>query len=327
MFVCLKARRETCRAFAIRGAALGRRRSIVMGSMARVPSWVRPIAFALILPLPASAALAGDSGATFRMVAVKDCATVGADAVCLGAPLVAGASTTALDVLGDIYPELGTDGKGGRFAGAEAVEAASDPDAGNPADRAIDVAGGDMAEIAVIDGAQSAYAAVVSNGVVAVAQIKPTYQPLGRLFAATDPGGPTNGYRLLLAAPESPVVVTSSSHFNSQERYEALHILGVVGNALVDLYDGPYLYSLSEASDGCALQSHDETISDLKIQKKVHHGLADIGITVDYVASCTNGDVRRQSRKKSFAIRLGYDGARYDGDTSSLDDFNSSFTE
>lgn len=288
---------------------------------------MRPIAFALLLPLPTGAVFAGDSGATFRMVAAKDCATVGADAVCLGAPLVAGTSTTALEVLGDIYPGLGTDGKGSRFAGADAVEAASDPDVGNPADRAVDVAGSDLAEIAVIDGAKSAYAAVVSNGVVAVAQIKPAYKPLGRLFVATDPGGPTNGYRFLLAAPESPVVVTNSSHFNSQERYEALHVVGVVGSALVDLYDGPYLYSLSEASDGCELQGHDETISDLKIQKKVHHGLADIAIIVDYVASCSNGDARRQTKKKSFPMRLSYDGTRYDGDTSTLDDFNSSFTE
>ncbi len=298
-----------------------------MGLMARVPSWVRPIAFALILPLPTGAALAGDGGATFRMVAIKDCTTVGEDAVCLGAPLVAGVATNALDVLGDIYPGLGADGKGGRFAGADAVEAASDPDAGNPADRVVDIAGEDMAEIAVIDGTQSAYAAAVSAGVVAVAQIKPAYKPLGRLFVASDPGGPTDGYRFLLAAPESPVVVTDSSHFNSQERYEALHIVGVVGNALVDLYDGPYLYSLSEASDGCELQGHDETISDLKTQKKVHHGLADIGITVDYVASCTNADANRQTKKKSFPIRLSYDGTRYDGDTSALDDFNSSFTE
>lgn len=299
----------------------------MMAKRLQAPSGRWTIVVALALPFLVGGAFAGGNGATFRMVAAKDCGTVGADAACLGAPLVAGSATTALDVLGEVYPGLGADGKGARFAGAEAVDAASDPDAGKPADRVVDLSGGDMADIALIEGEQSAYAAVVSNGVVAVAQIKPSYKPLGRLFVATDPGGLTSGYRLLLAAPENPVVVTNSSHFNSQERYEALHIVGVVGNALVDLYDGPYLYSISEASDGCEILGHEETISDLKIQKKIHHGLADIGITVDYVASCSNGDARRQTKKKSFPMRLTYDGTRYDGNTSSLDDFNSSFTE
>lgn len=291
------------------------------------PTWAWLTTLALAIPFLTTAAHAASNGVTFRTITVKDCTAVGPETACLTAPLATGSSTTALDVLRDIFPGLGTDGTGGRFAGAEAVEAASDPDTGTAADRAVNIGAGDTAEIAVIDAEEATYAAVVSAGTVAVAEVKPAYRPLGRFLVATDPGGPTDGYRLLLAAPKSPVVVTNSSHFNSQERYEALHVVGVVGDGLVDLYDGPYLYSLGEASDGCELLGHEETISELKAGKKAHHGLADIGITVDYVESCTNGEARRQTKKKSFPIRLSFDGARYDGDSSLLDDFNSSFTE
>lgn len=277
--------------------------------------------------LSAAPAAAGDSGAIFRAIVAKDCAKVAAESVCLTAPLVSGASTSALDVLHDIYPGLGTDGTGNRFAGGEAVEAASDPAVGQPADRAVDISIGDAADIAVIEGGKAAYAAAVSGGVVTVAEVRPAYKPLGRLQVATDPGGPTNGFRLLLGAPDSPVVVTISSHFNSQEQFAALHIVGVVGGALTDLYDGPYFYSLGEATEHCELLDHQEVVTTLETEQEAHQGLADIGIVIDYTAACVNGEARQQVEKKTFPLRLSYDGARYDGDSSALDDFNASFTE
>lgn len=291
------------------------------------PTWAWLTTLALAVSLQTTLAHAGDSGVTFRAVAVKDCAKLGPEAVCLIAPLVPGSTAAALDVLRDIYPELGADGIGKRFAGAEAVDAASDPDSGEAADRDVSVGASDMADIAVIDEGKVAYAAVVSAGVVAVAQVKPVYKPLGRLLVATDPGGPTSGYRLLLAAPGSPVAVTVSSHFNSQEGFDSLHMVGVVGGELVDLYDGPYFYSLTESTEHCEPLDHREAVASFEARKQSHHGLADIGIAVEYVATCVNGESRKPVEKKSFPIRLTYDGTRYDGDSSALDDFNSSFTE
>ena len=275
----------------------------------------------------AGAFAAADNGSMFRPVVVGDCIAAGRDKVCLTAPLVPGAATTALDVLRDIYPDLGIDGIGHRFAGAEAVEAASDPDAGQPADRDVDIADQDDAEIAVIEAGRRVYAAVVSGGVMAMAEVKPAYRPLGRLLVATDPGGPTAGYRLLLAAPDSPAAVTLSRHFNSQEGFDAFHLVGVVGGGLVDLYDGPYLYSLGEATEQCQSLDHREALSVFETRKQKHRGLADIGIAVDYTATCVNGDASRQVEAKSFPMRLVFDGARYDGDTSALDDFNARFAE
>lgn len=294
--------------------------------MAR-PTWAWLTTVAVGASLQTTAVYAGDNGVVFHMVGVKECATKGPEVTCLGAPLLPGAAATALDVLRDIYPDLDANGLGGRFAGAEAVEAASDPDAGAPADRDVDVTGGDSAGVAVIDAGQAAYAAVVSGGVVAMAQVKPAYKPLGRLLVATDPGGPTSGYRLLLAAPDSPVAVTDSSHFNSQEGFDSLHLVGVIGGKLVDLYDGPYLYSLAEATEHCETLDHRESVTILETRKPSHHGLADIDITIDYLATCINGDKQQPVEKKSFPIHLTYDGTRYDGDTLALDDFNSSFTE
>ncbi|WP_370676572.1 hypothetical protein [Pleomorphomonas sp. PLEO] len=292
------------------------------------PSWAWLTTTALMAPFLTVTAHAGDSGAIFRSVAVRECTATWRDAICLGAPLVSGSATTALDVLRDVYPGLGADGTGKQFAGAEAVESASDPDAGDPADRAVNIEDyGDRSEIAVIEGGKAAYAAVVSSGVVAVAQIRPDYRPLGRLQVATDPGGPTIGYRLLLAAPDSPVVVTDSSHFNSQEGFDSLHLVGVVGGRLVDLYDGPYLYSLAEETEHCETLDHREAVPSLEIRKQGHHGLADFGIAVDYTATCINGEKRKLVKKKSFRLRLIYDGTRYDGDSGALDDFNSTFTE
>lgn len=298
-----------------------------MGTKKTGLPWLGLTTVALAVPLCTAAAQAGDSGTVFRTVAVKDCAKLGPEAVCLDAPLVSGATTTALEVLRDIYPDLGADGKGGQFAGAEAVDAASDPDAGEAADRAVDITGSDPAGVAVVDAGAAAYAAAVSSGVVAVAQIKPTYKALGRLQVATDPGGPTVGYRLLLAAPDSPVAVTDSSHFNSQEGFDSLHLVGVVSGELVDLYDGPYLYSLAEETEHCQTMDHREDITVLGTQDQTHHGLADIAITVDYAATCINGDDQKSVDKKSFPIRLTFDGTRYDGDSVALDDFNSSFME
>lgn len=291
------------------------------------PSWAR-----LTLALVATSFLtvtahAGDNGAVFRAVVAKDCAAVGPEAACLGVPLTQGSAATALDVLRDIYPGLRLDGKGSRFAGAEAVEAASDPDAGAPADRTVDIGARDAADIAVIDAGKTVYAAAVSGGVVAVAQIKPAYKPLGRLQVATDPGGSTNGFRLLLAAPDNPLAVTISSHFNSQEGYDSFHLVGVVGGQLVDLYDGPYIYSLAEATEHCELLDHREVVASFEVRKQSHHGLADIGIAVDYTATCINGEKRLLVERKSFPMRLAYDGTHYDGDSSALDDFNSAFTE
>lgn len=282
---------------------------------------------AVFVGVGSSVAVAGDNGARFHAVAAGDCAVAGPEAICLTTPLVSGSAATALDVLRDIYPDLDAKGTGTQFAGAEAVEAASDPDAGASVHRAIDLSAGDSADVAVIEAGKAAYAAVVSAGVVAVTQLKPAYRPLGRLQVATDPGGPTGGFRLLLAAPGSPVAVTLSSHFNSQERFESLHLVGVVGGKLVDLYDGPYLYSLGEASDDCDLLDHQETMAILEAQKKSHHGLADIGIIVDYATTCVDGKTKRQVEKRSFPLRLTYDGTRYDGDTAVLDDFNAKFSE
>ena len=280
----------------------------------------------LAMSLPAAEA-AGDNGAIFRSVAVGDCAAAGQDRVCLTAPLVAGAATTALDVLHAIYPGLGTDGIGHRFAGADAVEAASDPEAGQPADRDVDITAQDYAEVGVIEAGGKAYAAAVSGGVVAMAEVKPGYRPLGRLLVATDPGGPTSGYRLLLTSADSPAAVTLSSHFNSQEGFDAFHMVGVVRGKLVDLYDGPYLYSLGEETEQCEILDHREVPSVFEAQKQKHHGLADIGIAIDYTAICTNGDASQQVEAKSFPMRLVFDGARYEGDTSPLDDFNAKFAE
>ncbi|MCM5556533.1 hypothetical protein [Pleomorphomonas sp. JP5] len=276
---------------------------------------------------PTAVLSAGSNGTVFRSVAVGDCTATGPEKVCLTAPLVPGVATTTLDVLRDIYPGLRTDGFGHRFAGAEAVEAASDPDAGEPTDRAVDISTRDLADIAVIEAGGKAYAAAVSGGVVTMAEVKPAYRPLGRLLVATDPGGPTTGYRLLLAAPNSPVAVTLSSHFNSQEGFDAFHLVGAVGGALVDLYDGPYLYSEAEATERCELLDHREIVAVFETRKRKRHGLADIGIVVDYAATCINGEDSRTVGKKSFPIRLAYDGACYDGDTSRLDDFNAKFAE
>lgn len=298
-----------------------------MGKRITSSSWAWLTTAALAASLSTAIAHAEDGGVIFSSVAVAKCQASGHEAICLTAPLVSGSATTALDVLRDIYPDLAADGKANQFAGAEAVEAASDPDAGDPADRAIEVDRGDRAEIAVIDVGKAAYAAVVSGGVVAVAQVKPSYKPLGRLLVATDPGGPTSGYRLLLAAPDSPVVVTDSSHFNSQEGFDSLHLVGVVGGQLVDLYDGPYVYSLTEESEACSPLEHRETLASFGTRKQSHHGLADIGVVVDYTATCTKNDKARLIKKKTFPMRLTYDGARYDGNSSALDDFNSSLSE
>lgn len=282
----------------------------------------------LAAPFPTTVALAGgDNGTIFRSVTVGDCTATEPEKVCLTAPLSSGAATTALNVLRDIYPDLGADGTGHRFAGAEAVEAASDPEAGLPADRGVDIAARDYAEIAVIASGRKAYAAAVSGGVVAMAEVKPAYRPLGRLLVATDPGGPTSGYRLLLVAPNSPVAVTLSSHFNSQEGFDAFHLVGAVGGGLVDLYDGPYLYSLAEATEQCEVLDHREIPAVFEARTQSHRGLADIGIVIDYAATCVNGDASQPIETKSFPMRLAYDGERYDGDLSALDDFNARFAE
>lgn len=282
----------------------------------------------LAAPFPTTVALAGgDSGTIFRSVTVGDCTSTEPEKVCLTAPLSSGVATTALDVLRDIYPDLVADGTGHRFAGAEAVEAASDPEAGLPANRGVDIAARDYAEIAVIASGRRAYAAAVSGGVVAMAEVKPAYRPLGRLLVATDPGGPTSGYRLLLVAPNSPVAVTLSSHFNSQEGFDAFHLVGAVGGGLVDLYDGPYLYSLAEATEQCEVLDHREIPAVFEARTQSHRGLADIGIVIDYAATCVNGDASQPIETKSFPMRLAYDGERYDGDSSALDDFNARFAE
>ncbi|WP_026790652.1 hypothetical protein [Pleomorphomonas oryzae] len=298
-----------------------------MGKRITKLSWAWLTTAALTVPVLTAAAHAGDNGTAFKFVEAGDCAKKRAEEVCIGEPLIQGSTVTALDVLRDIYPGLGPDGQGNRFAGAEAIEAASDPDAGEPADRAISISNGTLAEIAVIESGELAYAAAVSSGVVAVAQIRPDYKPLGRLLVATDPGGLTGGYRLLLAAPASPVVVTDSSHFNSEEGFDSLQLAGVIGGELVDLYEGPYLYSLTQATEHCQTLEHRESITSFETRKQSHHGLADIGIGIEYTATCVNGEKRKPAGKKSFPLRLAYDGARYDGNSSAIDDFNSSFTE
>jgi hypothetical protein len=277
-------------------------------------------------PFLTSIAVAGDSGTAFRSVAVRECDAANLEAVCLTAPLVPGSSVTALDVLRDIYPGLGPDGAGHRFAGAEAVEAASEPEAGQPADRPVDLTASDSAEIAVIEAGPKAYAAAVSSGIASVAEIKPAYKPLGRLLVDTDPGGPAYGYRLLLAAPSNPVVVAVSSHFNAEEGFDSFHLVGVAKDKLVDLYDGPFLYSFAQQTDQCEVLDHRENISAFETAAPASGHLADINIAVNYIATCTNGDAVKPVEKKSFPIRLTFDGTHYGGDAAALDDFNNGLT-
>ena len=123
------------------------------------------------------------------------------------------------------------------------------------------------------------------------------------------------------------MAVTLSSHFNSQEGFDSFHLVGVVGGELVDLYDGPYLYSLGEETEQCETLDHRETPSVFETRTQKHRGLADLGIAVDYTATCVNGDASQQVEAKSFPMRLVFDGARYEGDTSALDDFNAKFAE
>lgn len=246
--------------------------------------------------------------------------------VCLDTPLLRGGTVTVRDLLIDIYPDLGADGRASRFAGADPVEAASDPDLGAAAERSFNLAN-EPAEVAVLDSGNAAYAAAVGSGVVTIAALKPVFRPLGRLYVATDPGGPTNGYRLLSGGVESPLVVTVSSHFNSQEQYQSLHVVGVAGGELVDLLDGPYLYSLATATDDCDPLAHDEAVARLSTLTKAHHGLDDLEIVVDYAATCTAGEQVSEVAAKSFVMRFAYDGSRYVGGTERLDRLNAELAE
>ena len=279
-----------------------------------------------LLPMVIGTAHAVDAGVSFRTVMVGDGCSADETRVCLDTPLLRGGAVTVRDLLIDIYPDLGADGRASRFAGADPVDAASDPDLGAAAERPIDLAG-EPAEVAVLDGDKTPYAAAVGSGVVTIAALRPAFRVLGRLYVATDPGGPTDGYRLLSAGTDSPLVVTVSGHFNSQERYQSLHVVGVAGGEVVDLLDGPYLYSLVTATDRCDPLAHDEAVARLSTLAKAHHGLDDLEIVVDYAATCTAGEQVSEVAAKSFVMRFAYDGSRYVGGTERLDRLNAELAE
>jgi hypothetical protein len=279
-----------------------------------------------LLPTLVGVAHAVDAGVSFRTVKVGDGCAADETRVCLDTPLLRGGTVTVRDLLSDIYPDLGADGRASRFAGADPVEAASEPDLGAAAERPIDLSE-EPAEVAVLEGEKTAYAAAVGSGVVTIAALKPAFRVLGRLYVATDPGGPTDGYRLLAAGTDNPLVVTVSSHFNSQEQYQSLHVVGVVGGEVVDLLDGPYLYSLVTVTDRCDPLAHQETIARLVTLPKAHHSLDDLEIVVDYAATCTAGEQVSEVAAKSFVMRFAYDGTRYVGRTEPLDRLNTGLAE
>ena len=71
---------------------------MIMGKRITGASWAWLTALGLVTPFLTATAFAGDGGTLFRPVAAKDCASVGSEAACLGAPLVSGSAATALDV-------------------------------------------------------------------------------------------------------------------------------------------------------------------------------------------------------------------------------------
>jgi len=277
--------------------------------------------FWLSMAAPSTAATADGE---FRPVAVGDSS---GERTCLTAPLVAGSTVTALDVLRDLFPDLSEEGTGQTFAGAESAETASDPDAAAEAEREVDIGSTDWTEMAVIEAGKVAYAAAVSDGVIALAAIRPAYKPLGRLNVATDPGGPATGYRLMMAAPDRPLVVSVSSHFNSQEGFDSFLVAGLIHGRLADLYDGPYLYSVKLGSDSCDTLEHAETASVFEPARQTHQGLADLRVVITYTRSCVTGDARQVEASKTFPMTLVFDGKRYRGGSKGLDRLNNGLAE
>jgi hypothetical protein len=230
-------------------------------------------------------------------------------------------SVTLLQVLREVYPDLRPDGRAGRFKGARVLPDPIAPDAGKPDASGIDLAkaSGEAAYAVIEDGAR-AYVLISIEGMVLLARVAPDYRFLDALFVQTDPGGMPVVGRTFMLAPEYPGALVINSHHNSQQGFVSYLLLALVNGRLAPVYDGPLLYSYSNAENKCEPLVLTQALSTLEVGTAMGNRPADIAVEVLETRECTRAgrDVKLPGRTYSFRLTWDAKRMRYMGGSKEL---------
>jgi hypothetical protein len=228
---------------------------------------------------------------------------------------------TFRDILRDIYPDLGADGRASRTVGARAVPDAVAREDTPPGPVEIDLTGGGPAVWAMIAEGERDHVAILVAGALVLAQVAPEYRPAGALLVQTDPGGEPSIAQMLLLGEGRPAAVVVNGHHSSQESFSQYLIATPIEGRLQQVFQGPVLYSVQRYERGCEPRRLEQRMLPITLREARRDGFAELSMTVREARICTQRGRPRTLNSLVHYARLRWDPAqsRYLGGLEALE--------
>jgi hypothetical protein len=189
-------------------------------------------------------------------------------------------------LLREVYPDLEPGEKATWYKGVRVLPNSVDSDADKPGTVDVDLRSASQAGVTV--GAARYLFLIAENHLIA-GQVAPTYRFLDAVAAQTDPGGPPDVSAAFALASGVPAIVVKNAHHNSQEGFVDYMLLGLVGDRLSVLYQGPSLYSVSSNDPACEEKVVTQQLDSFAPLPTSRDGFVDLSLKVVEQGECRNG--------------------------------------
>ncbi|WP_421995758.1 hypothetical protein [Roseococcus sp.] len=231
------------------------------------------------------------------------------------------AVVTFRDILRELYPDLGPDGRASRTLGARAVPDAVAGEDTPPGPAEIDLADGEPASWAMISEGERDHVAILVAGALVMAQVAPEYRPAGALLVQTDRGGPPSIAQMVLLGEGRAAVAVMNGHQDGAESFAQYLIATPVEDRLQQVFQGPTLYSVQRDARGCEPWRLEERMTSLTTREPSREGYAELVMAVREARICTQRGRPRTLNALIHYGRLRWDPAqaRYLGGLDALD--------
>lgn len=199
----------------------------------------------------------------------------------LGAPL-GSSQVTNLQVLREIFPDLSPEGKYTRMKArrheVDTMDVSGNPGAANQGEGIVDQIQG-----YIFSQSENTYAVILSipSSVLILAQIAPQYRFLDAIDVGQDVrANITDEVGFLSLGSGAVAFDVVSAHLNAGEEYRKHLLIGVMGEKLKGLYDGPFLYSFLEPGNSTRSCRVEQRLQKPGILPMQHGGYNDLKMTV-----------------------------------------------
>lgn len=224
-----------------------------------------------------------------------------------------------LRLVREVYPDLGADGKAGRYQGVRVLPDSVDAEADKPASVELDLGRASTSQTMLTAGT-ARYLMVMVEGALIAAQAAPDYRFLDAVAAQTDPGGPPGVSDVFMIAADAPAILVLNAHHNSQEGFADYMLLGLVGGKLAPVYRGPLLYSMQYPDAACEEKVVVQRLERFAPLATRHDGFADLALTAVEEEQCRTAGKPSSPAVKRIDVMLKWDAAagRYVGGEAEL---------